>query len=308
MRIESVGTRPKFGTTVRYIHNERYGETLLKNKPFQFFINKLANNGKTSTAIFIPEKINVWVWDKFAAVCGIKDRKTGKWIGQHSTLIRRYESSFEYSNIETNHLAKYGLEESYLRAEHAPLNNLEHGYLNICVTDEIDGKVHLAHSTVDMNQNAAMAEFEYLAAESILPDNPIDVDPRLNKYLVPKPESRVVLMYEKEQKNLYKDENFISFMEWLDTSATKGENIIVNPQRKYPGILNTVDICTVKHGYNFSLLNCRKMYQELYSLNWKGPNFDLARVKDSFKPGQGIVSWYYDTVTPFNANIPAPQI
>lgn len=279
MKVSPVSTSPKFGSTVRYIHNAKYRKTLLKNKPFQAFINKIADNGRNSAAIFIPNEQNIWVWDRFASIGGIKNREKGKWIGWHDLGLDRISNKVALS---------------------AP-NGSDKDFLNICVTDEINGKVHLAHGTLRMNEDATRAAFEYFAAESVLPENPIDVDPRLNKYLVPKSESRVTLMYEDTMKYLYKDENFIGFMEWLDTLANsgKGKNIIVNPQRNYYKTLNFIDIITAEKDSGF-FEPSTLIYQDFDHMLWTGQQFDSDRIKGNILGRHGETSFYEDSIKPFN--------
>lgn len=280
MKINPVSTSPKFGSTVRYIHNERYRDTLLKNKPFQKLIDKIADNGRNSTVIFIPNEQNIWVWDRFASLSGIKDREKRKWIGWHDLGLGDISNKVALSSP----------------------NGSDKDFLNICVTDEIDGKVHLAHGTLRMNEDAARAAFEYISAESVLPENPIDVDPRLNKYLVPKPESRVTLMYENTMKDLYKDEDFIGFMEWLDTRANsgKGKNIIVNPQRNYYTTLNSIDIITAEKTPGLFEPSKTLIFQDFDHMLWTGQQFDSDRIKRNILGRYGEKSLYEDTIKPFN--------
>ena len=256
MKISSVSTSPNFGSTVRYVHNERYGENLLKNKPFGEFIDKLANDGKNSTVVFIPDKSRIWIWDRFLSVSGIKDRETGNWLNYRDLIgigLNNHVDCLEVNQYVQKKLIPYISVDKYnenAEVKFSPMNGLDHGYLNITVTDEIDGNIHLAHGSIGMDQEANRAAFEYLAAKSILPDNPIDVDTRLNKYLNPKPEQRVTLMYEDTRKDLYKDEDFIGFVEWLEASkaAKEHQQIIVKPKQKIDknDNMNFIDIITVQ--------------------------------------------------------------
>ncbi len=307
MKINSVSTCPNFGSTVRYIHNERYGENLLKNKPFATFIDKLANNGKNSTVIFIPDKDNIWIWDKFASFGGIKDRETGNRISWKDLWregrLRNHVDCLEVNECVQGKLIRFiGINEN--RIDYQALNGLDHGYLNICVTDEIDGKIYLSHGTLKMDQDADRAAFEYLAAESVLPDKPVDVDPRLNKYLAPKPKSRVTLMYEDTMKNLYKDEKFIDFMEWLDTLSTKdkGNNFIVKPERNYYGDnLHYIDVISAYKNSWYSNPSRKKIIQRFDHMLWKGQQFDSQKIEEYILAGcHGDISSYNDVIKPFN--------
>lgn len=307
MKINSVSASPNFGSTVRYIHNERYGRNLLKNEPFVAFIDKLANNGKSSTAIFIPDESNIWRFDRFASLGGIKDRETGNWISWKDLWrVGRLNNHVDCLEVDQRIQGKIirfiSIKENNI--DYQALNGLDHGYLNLCVTDEIDGKIHLAHGSLRMDQDADRAAFEYLAAESVLPDNPVDVDPRLNKYLAPKPESRVTLMYEDTRKDLYKDEKFVSFMEWLDALSTngKGKNFIVRPKRKYDGDnLNYIDIITAYKTTGFVDSSKMRVMQIFDDILWKGQQFDSQKIEEHILEGcYGDVSPYDDVIKPFN--------
>ena len=316
MKIGSVSTSPNFGSTVRYIHNEKYVGNLLKDKHFAEFIDKLANDGKNSTVVFIPDKDNIWCWDRFASVSGIKDRETGKWISYKDLLgigLNNHVDCLEVNKKIQKKLIPYISVDQYNREakeKYSPLNGLDHGYLNISVTDEIDGKVHMAHGTLRMDQDADRAAFEYLSVKSILPDNPTDVDTRLNKYLNPKPEQRVTLMYEDSRKDLYKNEDFVGFVEWLDTSKSQKDNqqIIVKPRQKIDknDKMNFIDIITVQPSpYKSMFQNCRNILQHFYGgLLWYGSGFDSAKIKNDLDNiYRSDRSTYPDLIKPFNVCI-----
>jgi len=313
MKIGSVSTSPNFGSTVRYIHNERYVGNLLKDKRFTEFIDKLANDGKNSTVVFIPDKDSIWCWDRFASVSGIKDRETGKWISYKDLFLNNHVDCLEVNEKIQKHFIPYISVAQYNREakeKYSPLNGLDHGYLNISVTDEIDGKVHMSHSALRMDQDADRAAFAYLSAKSILPDNPTDVDTRLNKYLNPKPEQRVTLMYEDSRKDLYKNEDFVGFVEWLDTSKSQKDNqqIIVKPRQKInkDNNINFIDIITVQQSpYRPSFQDCRNMLQHFYNrLLWFGSGFDSAKIKNDLDNiYRSDRSTYPDLIKPFNVCI-----
>jgi len=313
VRIDSVSTGPQFKSNVKFIYNERYGKAILENKPFGEFVDKLAKNGKNSTVVFIPEKENLWIWDRFLAVPGIKDRKTGEWISYedlkinyHKDYMRVYDKDYE----QLHRIVKFTSiepQDNDFKQVYSALNGLDHGYLNIYVTDEIDGKIHLAHSTLRADQNADMAAFKYLAAESILPDNPISVDSRLNKYLNPKPESRVTLLYEDSRNDLYNNKDFIGFIEWLDNIKSKkdNQNIIVKPWRRInkDDKLNFIDVITIEqYPFESNGSKCRNILQNFYKgLLWHGFGFDSAKIKNNLNWGSyGDKSTYPDIIKPFN--------
>jgi len=307
MKINSVSTSPNFGSTVRYIHNERYGRNLLNNKPFAAFIDKLANNGDSSTAIFIPDESNIWRFDRFASLGGIKDRETGNWISWRDLwregCLNNHVDCLEVNQRIQGRLIRFiSIKEQGI--DYQALNGLDHGYLNLYVTDEIDGKIYLSQGTLGMNQDAGRAAFEYLSAESVLQDHPVDVDPSLNKYLAPKPESRVTLMYEDTMKDLYKDEKFIGFMEWLDTLTTKGKgsNFIVRPKRKYDGDnLHFIDVISAYKEPKFFDPSIKRIMQRFNHILWKGQEFNSDKVKEHILAGcRGEFSSYDDTIKPFN--------
>lgn len=314
MRINPASTSPQFCSNTKFIYNERYGKAIIENKAFGQFVDKLAKNGKNSTVVFIPEKENLWIWDRFAAVSGIKDRKTGEWISYedlkinyHKDFMRVYDDYGQLHKVVE--FASIEPQDNNYKQVYSALNGLDHGYLNIYVTDEIDGKIHLAHSTLRADQNADMAAFKYLAAESILPDNPINVDSRLNKYLNPKPESRVTLLYEDSRNDLYNNEDFIGFIEWLDNIKSKkdNQNIIVKPRYRInkDDKLNFIDVITIEqYPFESRVSKCRKILQKYYDgLLWHGFGFDSEKIKDNLNRvlSSRDKSVYTDVIKPFNA-------
>lgn len=229
---------------MKFIYDHVAGQRLFNNKIFKTFVNRLSNNGESSTVVLIPHLSSHFAMYEQWVV----NRNTNKIIENtppyKKNYVQRYKPE-EYvdgqSMVEASHDHKF-----------KPINGYGTDGLDVYVVKEIDGKPHIAVSHVDQDQDIDFAEYRYWCAESHMPDNPIPdwMDKRLYKYLAPTSDSKVMLMYDaknqhdKSINDLYKNEDFIKVIEWLDKGFINKEedsHIIIYPQDKYKSI-NKYDI------------------------------------------------------------------
>lgn len=230
MRINAISTSPQFKSNVKYV-NSSQGETLFYTKTFKEFVNRIANNGETSTVVLLRD----YPFSSYEQQ--IKDRVTGKFTGYkgmhrvyyvfHPEKIRKGEDPF-VPEKEDIHFKRFF--------------NMSSG-LDIYIVKEIDGKPHIGVSRVPFEEHIDFADYRYKCAESNMPDHPIPdwMDKRLYKYLAPTSDSRVMLLYSglygQDTDDLYKNEDFINCVEWLDKefiNKYKEAQIIIRPISKFP--------------------------------------------------------------------------
>ena len=233
MRIDAVSTGPQFKSNVKLVCNRQARESLLSTKNFKTFVNNIANNGETSTVVLMPMSKTFCFYEQ-----SIKDRVTGKFKGYHGCYKKDYIFHPENASEGLPPLVP-AWEDTSFKA----LNNSSKDNIEIYVVKEIGGKPHIGVSRVPADQNIDFAEYRYKCAESNMPDHPMPdwMDKRLYKYLAPTSDSRVMLLYSglygQDTDDLYKNEDFINCIEWLDKefiNKEKEAQIIINPNSKFP--------------------------------------------------------------------------